>query len=30
MSMQLYHSVMKAAAPLYQRIVGAELNKMGE
>ena len=31
MSMQsFYHSVMKVAAPMYQRIVGAELNKMGE
>lgn len=31
MSMQsVYNSVMKVAAPLYQRVVGAELNKMGK
>jgi hypothetical protein len=30
MSMAIYHSVMKVVAPVYQRIVATELNKMGE
>ena len=29
MSMQLYHSIMKVVAPIYQRSVAKELNKMG-
>ena len=30
MALQLYHSVMKVVAPIYQRSVAKELNKMGK
>ncbi|CAB9507568.1 expressed unknown protein [Seminavis robusta] len=29
MSMSVYHSIMKVVAPVYQRVVATELNKMG-
>jgi hypothetical protein len=30
MSMAIYHSIMRVVAPVYQRVVATELNKMGE